>query len=249
MTREWPSRPSRARSLLHLNITFKQFNLAAHQNTNTLPTTIYVLRSEAAAPTLETMHPLAYALDELTACAEPVIHGCSGEDSYIHITSEARNWHYDLDNRHCDVNNPLMNPAMPLEDELVSFTPATLEDMVAQKKSPITVSAEHPGFSISLTDKCQRKRLRFLDLPREIRNIVYGQLVKPAAGVPMDFANCFQCQHETDTFEVRYRRDFFRDVESWLWFILEWKSMKRRMRSLLLVSRQISSEVACEFFA
>ena len=42
---------------------------------------------------------------------------------------------------HIAHSNPLTNPAFPLEDTFDSFTPTTLEQMVAQQEEPVMVSA------------------------------------------------------------------------------------------------------------
>lgn len=39
-----------------------------------------------------------------------------------------------------DSTDPLVNPAISLEDTFDSFTPATLEDMIAQQNKPVMVS-------------------------------------------------------------------------------------------------------------
>lgn len=128
--------------------------------------------------------------------------------------------------------NPLSNPSVPLEDIETSFTPPTLSEMHHLQNNP----------SI-------RKRVRFLDLPAEIRNLVYSELLTPGCGAAMDFASCADCLHEKSGFERFEDRGPEEVAECSIWYGLQWHRMRSLLCTLSLVSRQTGNEASTLFWS
>lgn len=129
-------------------------------------------------------------------------------------------------------NNPLLNPAIALEDTEDSFTPATLEEMLTQQAGPM-----------------QEKRLRFLDLPAELRNMVYTELLTPSCGAQMDFAPCADCSHSVNAFSpirVRMPDDPLLSSE---WYAKVWKNICSYYDKISRVSRQVHNEASGVFWS
>lgn len=128
--------------------------------------------------------------------------------------------------------NPLVDPTIPLEDTETSFTPATLSEMHQLQNEP----------SI-------HKRLRFLDLPSEIRNLVYAELLTPGCDAAMDFAPCADCSHEYNRFTRREARDPEERAEGIEWYMWEWRGIKNCLRAISLVSPQVGGEASTVFWS
>lgn len=74
--------------------------------------------------------------------------------------------------------------------------------------------------------------------------MVYGHLLRPEGGVPMDFASCADCSHETT--ETNWWRSNDTSID---WYEVQWSSMRRHLPLLSLVSQQIYTEVGDVFWS
>lgn len=90
-----------------------------------------------------------------------------------------------------------------------------------------------------------RKRFRFLDLPVDIRNLVYDELLTPSCGAAMDFTSCTDCMH---TFSLGFDEEDHEPTAR-AWYSGRWREMRGNLLNLALASRQVRDETSKVFWS